>query len=250
MGPCDDKLDHDTNANLGKVIDNSNSNASPTMGLQNGVCHTQQNGIPFSKSHSIQDTGEHGGQSLDQHSLSAPESTGSAPEEGSGESVPDDLPKTLETIKVEKKRILKNIFLMSFCFLLVFSAFVGLMRLQSSLNTDSGLGTITQACMGGTMVISCLAIPKLLISQVGHKWTMAISMSGYILWIAANGYPTWATLVPTAVLVGLCGGPLWIAQASYVTSLGSRWHRMCGEPEKAVISRLFGYFWSVTLLCE
>ncbi len=134
--------------------------------------------------------------------------------------------------------------------MLLFTSFDGLGRLQSSLHREEGMGVITQAVLYAVLVLSCMFIPKLLISQVGHKWAIPISSVGYILWMAANGYAVWGTMVPASILVGLCAAPLWTAKCAYFTKMATRWQRMTGEPAEAVVSRFFGYFFMFFQICK
>lgn len=46
---------------------------------------------------------------------------------------------------------------------------------------------------------------------------MALCMLGYSSYIAAQFHPALATLVPTAILVGLGAAPMWSAKCSYLT---------------------------------
>merc|ERR1719210_3136564 len=69
-----------------------------------------------------------------------------------------------------------------------------------------------------------------------------MSFSGYILWMAANGYATWWTMVPASVLLGVAAAPLWTAQCSYFTLLAKRYAEVSGEDEEAVLTRFFGIF--------
>ncbi|KAK2141720.1 hypothetical protein LSH36_1053g01004 [Paralvinella palmiformis] len=141
-----------------------------------------------------------------------------------------------------KRKILKNVLLISLTFFMLFTAYGGLSSLQSSLHKDEGMGTITQSLLYAAMVLSCLFVPKLLISVVGHKWTIPISMSGYILWMAANGYAVWGTMASTSILVGLCAAPLWTAQCTYFTKVAPTYCMITGESSGAVVSRFFGIF--------
>ena len=109
------------------------------------------------------------------------------------------LPTSREEISREKRRILKNIVLISVAFLLNFTSYNGLARLQSSLHRDEGMGTINQAVLYAALVLSCLFVPKLIISVIGHKWTIPASFTGYILWMAANGYAVWGTMVTASI---------------------------------------------------
>ena len=73
----------------------------------------------------------------------------------------------------------------------------GLSKLQSSLHLDEGMGVVTQAVLYGTLVLSCIFLPKIIIRYLGHKWTVPIMFIGYITWLAANGYVR-------SILSGLC----------------------------------------------
>lgn len=144
--------------------------------------------------------------------------------------------------KLEKRTIMKNIILISLAFFCNFTAYGGLGKLQSSLHRVEGMGTICQSVTYATLVISCLFVPKPFISLVGHKWAMTISYSGYLLWMAANGYAVWGTMVTTSILVGLTAAPLWTAQCSYFTRVAVRYAKLSGETEDAVVARFFGIF--------
>ena len=155
-----------------------------------------------------------------------------------------------QDIKKEKRRIMKNIVLISLCFLFVFNAYNGLARLQSSLHRDGGMGVVNQSVLYGALVISCLFIPRLLISQLGHKWTIPVCFAGYILWMAANGYAVWGTMITTSIIVGFCAAPLWTAQCAYFTKLAGRYCELSGEDLSAVVTRFFGIFFLFFQLCE
>ena len=161
-----------------------------------------------------------------------------------------DSQQTDQEIKKEKSRILKHIFLISFAFLLNFTAFQGLSRLQSSLHRTEGMGVINSSVLYASLMISCMFIPKLMTSKIGHKWTIPISFLGYILWMAANGYAVWGTMVPASIIVGFCAAPLWTAQCAYFTKMGNRYAALNNEPEQAVVTRFFGYFFMFFQMCE
>ena len=81
----------------------------------------------------------------------------------------------------ESTTIIKNILLVSFVFTLNFTAFKGLSQLQSSLHTEESLGTVTQTILYIGFLLSCLFLPKVLIQIVGHKWSIALAIVGYII---------------------------------------------------------------------
>ena len=129
---------------------------------------------------------------------------------------------SVEEVRLEKRKIMKNIYVISLAFLLIYH-YGGLFSLQSSLNRVEGMGVITSSVNMATMMLSCMFLPKIVINCIGHKWTMALSFWGFILYIAANGYAVWATMITANILLGACAATLWTAQCSYFTIIGGRY---------------------------
>ena len=154
-----------------------------------------------------------------------------------------DETKYLLESKLEKKQIMKNIFLISFAFMLIFNV-GGLNMIQSSLHRVEGMGVITTSVSYASLMLSCMFLPKMVIKLIGHKWTIALSFWSFILYIAANGYAVWATMITASVIMGVCAAPLWAAQCSYFTISGKRYAVLNNEDEKAVVSRFFGIFFT------
>ena len=107
-----------------------------------------------------------------------------------------------ENIKAEKRKIIKNLLIMSSAFLFLFTAFQSLSNLQSSLNSDEGLGLASLCIIYASLIISCMFVPPIVINKLGCKWTVAVSMACYVTYTAANYYSSWYTLVPTSALLG------------------------------------------------
>lgn len=64
---------------------------------------------------------------------------------------------------VERWRIMKNILIIGFAFMLHFTAFMGASNLQSSVNADDSLGTFTLAAIYGSLIFSNIFLPVLII---------------------------------------------------------------------------------------
>ena len=114
--------------------------------------------------------------------------------------------------------------------------------LQSSLNRVEGLGTISLSVIYGCLMISCLFLPSLLINTFGCKYTITACFIPYVLFMAANLYPDWYTMIPASVLVGLAAAPLWAAKCTYLTEMGKRYATVSMLTEDAAINRFFGMF--------
>ena len=104
------------------------------------------------------------------------------------------------------------------------------------------MGVINQAILYAAAVLSFLFLPRLVIHRIGHKWTMALSSTGYVLLVAANGYAIWATMVPASRINGLCCGTLWTAKSSYVTLVAAKYASLHGEQKDVIIARFEGIF--------
>lgn len=120
-----------------------------------------------------------------------------------GVSNSDHAMKNKEPILVQSNfTIMKNVVVVSFAFLLLFTSFQSLQNLQSSLNKTGNLGLISLIIIYSSLIVSCMFIPPAMIGRIGCKWTLAASMACYAAFIAANYYPRWYTLGFTSVLLG------------------------------------------------
>ena len=140
----------------------------------------------------------------------------------------------------------RNLSVVCISFLLLFSAFLSLANLQSSINVAEGLGTTGLTFVFITKVMSSLFLPPLVLSKMGMKWTMCISMFGYIAYIGASFHASWSTIVPTSFLLGVGASNLWPAQMNYVTELCRRHTNIYTELRQSeALSRFFGIFFAV-----
>lgn len=151
--------------------------------------------------------------------------------------------------KRQQRNIMKNIVLISIAFLLNFISFGGLSKLQSSLHRDEGMGVINSSVIYACMIFSSMLLPGPLIKKLGHKWTICLAFVGYILWMAANGYAVWATMITASILVGLCAAPLWIAQSAYYVIVAAPYAKLTNTSEDIVITNFFGIFFFIFQLC-
>ncbi len=104
--------------------------------------------------------------------------------------------------KTKQRRIYKNVLTICFTFMLTFLAFITLNTLQSSLNTEKGIGITSLCVIHAGVVTSSLLFSPLVISVLGCKWTIASCILCYSGFAAANIYPTWYTMMPASVILG------------------------------------------------
>lgn len=142
----------------------------------------------------------------------------------------------------ERWRILKNISAVSCAFMVQFTAFQGTANLQSSINAADGLGTVSLSSIYAALVVSCIFVPTFVIKRLTVKWTLCISMMCYAPYIAAQFYPTFYTLVPAGVIVGIGAAPMWTSKATYLTQAGSVYAKLTDQAVDGIIVRFFGFF--------
>ena len=71
-------------------------------------------------------------------------------------------------------RTYKNLLVISFAFLLQFTAFGGIDKLQSSLNAEANIGVNSLSIIYASLVLSSIFLPHPFISIFGLKWTIVI----------------------------------------------------------------------------
>lgn len=143
---------------------------------------------------------------------------------------------------ISKNTILKNVFVLSFGFLCLFTAFQSLTNLQTSINSEEGVGEKALSVLYAALVVSCMFIPPPMIGLLGCKWTVVVSMFTYIIYLAGNFYPSMAVMIVVSIIVGLGAAPLWSAKCAYLTELGVWYARYTDGNEDAAINRFFGFF--------
>lgn len=142
----------------------------------------------------------------------------------------------------EKRRIWKNVLILGFAFMLHFTAFWGASNLQSSLNADEALGTLTLASIYASLIISNILLPSFVIKLLSIKWTICLSFITYMPFILAQFYPRFYTMIPAGLLVGLGGGPLWCAKCTYLTIISRAYSKVVGLTQEVVYPKFFGVF--------
>ncbi|XP_059470338.1 UNC93-like protein [Neocloeon triangulifer] len=142
----------------------------------------------------------------------------------------------------ELARMMINVLVISVAFTFLFTAYQSTANLQSSINTDAGLGTASLSTIYVALILSCIFVPTWMISKLGVKWTMPVCMLGYGVYIGAQFYPEFYTLIPAAIVVGLVAAPMWSAKCTYLTQVGTVRAKALGTSAEVQVTRLFGIF--------
>ncbi|XP_055630034.1 UNC93-like protein [Toxorhynchites rutilus septentrionalis] len=144
----------------------------------------------------------------------------------------------------ENYRIIKNISILGFAFMIHFTAFHGTSNLQSSVHSDGSLGAFTLASIYGSLILSNIFLPVMVIRWLGCKWTIVVSFVAYMPYIAAQFFPRFYTLIPAGLAVGFGGGPLWCAKCTYLSVIAEAFSVIKKRKVKAdyLIVKFFGLF--------
>ncbi|XP_076750648.1 UNC93-like protein isoform X1 [Xylocopa sonorina] len=142
----------------------------------------------------------------------------------------------------ERWRITRNVLVIGVAFMVHFTAFMGATNLQSSINADGSLGTFTLASIYGSLIFSNIFLPTLIMSWLGSKWTISLSIFAYVPFMAAQFYPKFYTMIPAGLLVGIGGGPLWCAKCTYLTVVAEAYATLSDVTADILVTRFFGVF--------
>jgi len=149
---------------------------------------------------------------------------------------------TAEERKREKRQIYKNVLLISFSFLLLFTAFESMSKLQSSINVVDNLGTWSSTSVYISLILSCMFMPSILIKYLKVKWTLVVCIFCYSTYMAAQFYPEFYTLIPTAFILGLGAAPMWSAKCTYLNQVAHRLAALEGLAAELVVVKFFAIF--------
>jgi hypothetical protein len=135
----------------------------------------------------------------------------------------------------------RNVVVIAVAFTFVFSAYNALQGLQSSLNQAEGLGVTCLAILYGCIIVSSIFSP-VVIKTFGVKTVILISWTCHAIYVGANFYSTWATLIPASILLGLVSGPLWVSQCMYIASHAYAYAHRCKLDPASILSEFNGVF--------
>ncbi|XP_046564154.1 protein unc-93 homolog A-like [Haliotis rubra] len=143
----------------------------------------------------------------------------------------------------------KNTIVLGLGFLFVFASYLSLQNLQGSLNDEGGLGVLSLSCLYGAAILSAIYAPTC-ITVVGVKRSMMIAFTGHLIYVASNFYPSFATLIPSSIILGAVTGPLWTSLGMYLTSCAISASERTGMELTTSLSRTNGIFFGMFELCN
>nr|CAD7267902.1 unnamed protein product [Timema shepardi] len=150
----------------------------------------------------------------------------------------------------EKWRILRNVSVLGLAFMVQFSAYTGITHLQSTVNSSGGLGTASLTSVYAGLIFSSVFLSTSVIRWLGCKRTVIASFIAYMPYIGAQFYPQFSTMIPTGLLMGLGGGPLWCAKCTYVTVVTKTFSEITRVDSEVVTVQFFAIFFTIYIFCH
>ena len=129
---------------------------------------------------------------------------------------------------------------MYFC---IFTSYKSLETIQSSLNFERGRETISLSVLYSAYGISCLSIGPIAVSVSKPKWTLVIGCVVQALYILANIWPFWPTLVSASIALGIVSSFVWITNGIYITNLALKYSRHSKHIYSTILSKFWGMFY-------
>ncbi|KAK8512275.1 hypothetical protein V6N13_097074 [Hibiscus sabdariffa] len=120
----------------------------------------------------------------------------------------------------------RDVHILSSAFLLVFLAYGAAQNLESTVNSEGNLGTVSLGIL-----------------YVSFAFFLVVCFVG-----AANLKPMWYTMVPVSLYMGFAASIIWVGEGTYLTSIARSHARDTKLHEATVIGNFNGEFWAVFAL--
>ncbi|KAK4478577.1 hypothetical protein RD792_014063 [Penstemon davidsonii] len=138
----------------------------------------------------------------------------------------------------------RDLYILCWAFLLIFLAYGAVQNLQSTINTEGDLGTISLGILYLSFTFFSM-VASLVVRKLGSKNALILGTTGYWLFTAANLKASWYTMVPTSLFLGFAASIIWVGQGTYLTSLAQTHANDYNLHEGTVIGKFNGEFWGM-----
>ncbi|KAG8647612.1 UNC93-like protein 3 [Manihot esculenta] len=156
----------------------------------------------------------------------------------------EEAPLVVDNLRHTSKNHTRDIHILSSAFLLVFLAFGAAQNLETTVNTEQGLGTISLGILYLSFTFFS-TVASLVVRFLGSRNAMILGTTGYWFFIAANLLPTWYTMVPASLYLGFAASIIWVGQGTYLTSSARSHATDYHLQEGTVIGNFNGEFWGM-----
>ncbi len=141
----------------------------------------------------------------------------------------------------------RNLYGASIAFMLVFSAFIGIQNLQSSLNAQ--LGLVSLSVTYAFYFLIGFVTPGI-VRFLGTKYSLLFGFICHTIYIASNYYPEYYTLIPSSILLGIGSGPVWAGLSTHLATTAITLAPHVSDSIDIVISKFTGTFFFIFQLTQ
>ncbi|KAK2986137.1 hypothetical protein RJ640_014467 [Escallonia rubra] len=156
----------------------------------------------------------------------------------------EETPLVVEDSRTEPVNHTRDVHILSWAFLLIFLAYGAAQNLESTINTEGDLGTISLGILYSSFTFFSLTASSV-VRVIGSKSALLLGTTGYWLFIAANLKPIWSTMVPASLYLGFAASVIWVGQGTYLTSTARSHADDYKVHEGTVIGHFNGEFWGI-----
>jgi MFS family permease len=123
----------------------------------------------------------------------------------------------------------------------LFFSFFTVQNLESSLNAK--LGYFSLAVLYFAFACATFISPAL-VAKLGMRHSFFVGGLAFVVFMVANLYPSWATLMPCGILQGVGASVLWTAQGKFMTGSAVAYAQASGISNDAAASKFNGIFFA------
>jgi len=153
----------------------------------------------------------------------------------------DDFADPIINPRVEKRRLIKNLLVLTMANFFLWSAYSAVRNLQSSLNAVGGLGLYSLSSLSCSEMLGSL-LSTTIVQRLQPKRAYALCLTGFIMYSAASFYPRFYTMVPASIIHGFFLAVSFTAISTYLADISAGYAELVGKPTSHVFSQFLGTF--------
>nr|XP_039257984.1 protein unc-93 homolog A-like [Styela clava] len=155
----------------------------------------------------------------------------------------EDIPYNRKHKKHGTRKTAKQFWIFNICFLLAFAPYLSIAGLQSSINIEEGIGTLSLGVAYTSSIVFSIFITPIAIRRFGSHRATVIGEMGYLIYVLANFYPKSYIMIIAGALVG-CGEALvWTTLPMYFWHFGYQHGEFGTKPFESYVLKYTGLFY-------
>lgn len=138
-------------------------------------------------------------------------------------------------------KAVKNLVGICLPFILTFGPYLGILSLQSSVNSEHDLGLISAVTLNTITALSLPIIP-IIYTVFGSKYSLIIGQFLLLVYASCNYYPSWYTLVPGSIAMGIAINLIFISSLTHISETASLYASSLDKNYEHTVALFLGIF--------